>query len=316
MTGRGEILGRSIFDVFPDNPADPTATGVRRLRESFGRVLDRRAPDAMAVQKYDIPRPASQGEGFEERFWSPVNSPVLGPDGGVAYIIHRVEDVTDFVRLQEGWRERDRLTEELRVRAERMESEVFLRARDLDDANRRLRAAHEELAAIHESDRRRADESLRVSRERLELVLGSVELGLFYCDLPFAGLVWNDRCKEHFGLPPDAEVTIDLFYERIHPDDRERTREAIEGSIAGRVAFDTDYRTVAPDGRERWIRAIGRGFYAAGRDPDPVRRRDGGRDRAAACRGGVADGEGGGGGGEQGEGRLPLGPEPRACGPR
>ncbi len=196
----------------------------------------------------------------------PIN-PVLGPRGEVAYIIHRVEDVTDFVRLQEEWRERDRLTEELRVRTGRMESEVFLRARELDDANRRLRAAHEELSAIHESDRRRADESLRVSRERLELVLGSVELGLFYCDLPFDGLVWNDRCKEHFGLPPDAEVDIDLFYDRIHPDDRERTREAIERSIRERVGCDTDYRTVMPDGRVRWIRAIGRGFYAGGGTP-------------------------------------------------
>ena len=201
MTRRGDILGRGIFEVFPDNPDDPAATGVRNLRESFDRVIRTRQPDAMAVQKYDIRRPESEGDGFEERFWSPVNSPVLTPEGEVAHIIHRVEDVTDFVRLRERWRERDRLSDELRVRADRMESEVYLRSRELDDANRRLRAAHAELAAIHESDLRRADESLRVSRERLELVLGSVELGLFYCDLPFGTLVWNDRCKEHFGLP-------------------------------------------------------------------------------------------------------------------
>ena len=79
MTERGEILGRSIFDVFPDNPGDPTATGVLNLRESFGRVIRHHEPDAMAVQKYDIRRPGSEGDVFEERFWSPVNSPVLGP---------------------------------------------------------------------------------------------------------------------------------------------------------------------------------------------------------------------------------------------
>src|SRR5689334_21359249 len=61
MTRRAEILGRGIFDVFPDNPDDPTATGTRNLRASLERVLRDRVPDTMAVQKYDIRRPASEG---------------------------------------------------------------------------------------------------------------------------------------------------------------------------------------------------------------------------------------------------------------
>src|SRR5919204_6135313 len=95
MTRREEILGRGLFDVFPDNPDDPAASGVRNLADSLDRVLKNRRSDAMAVQKYDIRRPESEGGGFEERFWSPVNSPVLEPDGELAYIIHRVEDVTE-----------------------------------------------------------------------------------------------------------------------------------------------------------------------------------------------------------------------------
>ena len=54
MTKRDDILGRNIFDVFPDNPDDPEATGVANLRASLERVRDRRVPDTMAVQKYDI----------------------------------------------------------------------------------------------------------------------------------------------------------------------------------------------------------------------------------------------------------------------
>ncbi len=77
MTDRKAILGRGIFDVFPDNPADLTATGVSNLRASLERVLQFRRPDTMALQKYDIPRPASEGGGFEERYWRPLNSPVL-----------------------------------------------------------------------------------------------------------------------------------------------------------------------------------------------------------------------------------------------
>jgi PAS domain S-box-containing protein len=101
MTRREKILGRNLFDVFPDNPNDPTSSGVSNLSVSLKRVLEKRAPDAMAVQKYDIRRPESEGGGFEERYWSPVNSPVLGTKGEVVYIIHRVEDVTQRKRAEE-----------------------------------------------------------------------------------------------------------------------------------------------------------------------------------------------------------------------
>lgn len=104
-------------------------------------------------------------------------------------------------------------------------------------------------------------EALRVNRERLDLVLEAAELGLWYCDLPFNNLIWNDKCKEHFGLPPQSEVTIDTFYQQLHPDDRERTRTAIELSIQQHLAYDIDYRTVSATGQIRWIRAIGRAFY-------------------------------------------------------
>lgn len=101
MTQRETILGRRLFDVFPDNPDDPGATGVRNLSASLEPVLRDGVSDTMAVQKYDIRRPESEGDGFEERYWRPVNSPVFGPDGEITYIIHRVEDVTEFVRLKQ-----------------------------------------------------------------------------------------------------------------------------------------------------------------------------------------------------------------------
>jgi len=98
MTQRENILGRNLFEVFPDNPNDPHADGTQNLRASLNWVLQRRAADAMAIQKYDIRRPASEGGEFEERYWSPTNSPVLGPNGEVTFIIHEVEDVTAFIR--------------------------------------------------------------------------------------------------------------------------------------------------------------------------------------------------------------------------
>jgi len=149
MTRREDILHRNIFAVFPDNPDDPAATGVRNLRDSLERVVKSGQADTMAVQRYDIRRPDSEGEAFEERFWSPVNCPVHGPGGGVAYIIHRVEDVTDFVRLKQEGRERERVTEGLLARADQMESEIYLRSQQLGDANRQLRSANEDLERLY-----------------------------------------------------------------------------------------------------------------------------------------------------------------------
>src|ERR1044071_1410108 len=96
MTRREDIVGRGLFDVFPDNPADPAATGTRNLRASLDKVRASRAPHRMDVQKYDIRQPTAQGGEFEERYWSPVNSPVLNARGDIEYIVHQVEDVTDF----------------------------------------------------------------------------------------------------------------------------------------------------------------------------------------------------------------------------
>jgi signal transduction histidine kinase/CheY-like chemotaxis protein len=142
MTVRQDILGRGIFEVFPDNPDDLAATGTSNLRASLQRVLSLRTADAMAVQKYDIRRPEADGGGFEERYWSPVNSPVLAPDGEVTYIIHRVEDVTEFVRLRQQGAESRKLTDELRTHAARMEAEVFRRAQQIQEVNEQLRRAH------------------------------------------------------------------------------------------------------------------------------------------------------------------------------
>ena len=95
MTERARILGRHLFEIFPDNPNAGHADGVHNLRASLLRVMQTRAPDAMPIQKYDIRRP---GGAFEERFWRPLNWPILGDDGYVALIVHQVEDVTALVK--------------------------------------------------------------------------------------------------------------------------------------------------------------------------------------------------------------------------
>src|SRR6266542_1676134 len=150
-TKREEILGRALFEVFLDNPDDPSASGVANLRASLERVLSHRVADSMAVQKYDIRVPESAGGGFEERFWCPVNSPVFGADGKIQYLIHRIEDVTDFVHLQHPDDEQNELTAELRTHAVHMEAEIYARAQQLQATNERLHMANRFLDSIVEN---------------------------------------------------------------------------------------------------------------------------------------------------------------------
>lgn len=90
--GTDAIIGRGVFEAFPDPPDDPSATGTRNLRNSLETVLSTKAPHLMAVQRYDIQAPDHT---WEVRYWEPLNTPVLRPDGEVEYILHHVHDVTD-----------------------------------------------------------------------------------------------------------------------------------------------------------------------------------------------------------------------------
>ena len=83
----------------------------------------------MVTQKYDVRQPKDEGTGFEERFWSPANFPVLDEHGRVSYLIHRVADVTAFVRLEN-------LSLETQ---QRMERDLYLRTEEVERSNHLLR---------------------------------------------------------------------------------------------------------------------------------------------------------------------------------
>ncbi len=142
MTSCEQIIGRRLFDVFPDNPDDMGATGVSNLRASLERVIQEKRSDTMAVQKYDIQRPGSEGGGFEVRYWSPINTPVVVA-GRLTYIIHAVEDVTEFLR--EKGETAQQHSEELRTKDRQLEYEIYRRAQEIQEVNRQLRTLQAEL---------------------------------------------------------------------------------------------------------------------------------------------------------------------------
>jgi hypothetical protein len=231
LTRRAEILGRLFFEVFAENPGDPSAGAIGNARASFDRVLQSRAMDTMGLQRLDVRRPESEGGGFEVRYWSAVNSPVLDPDGSVAYIVHRVENVTEFVLLRQQGVEPSKLTGELGERALRMEAEIYSRSREAAEAGRKLTEANEELVRLQEKarlagllrERQRAELSLLQSEERYRALFASMTEGFALheilcdearkpCDLRY--LAVNPAFERHTGLQARdilGRTTLELF---------------------------------------------------------------------------------------------------------
>ncbi|MGC0318771.1 PP2C family protein-serine/threonine phosphatase [Kitasatospora acidiphila] len=129
---REDLVGRYLFDVFPNNPNDPAATGARNLEASLRRVIATGERDTMALQRYDVESLQRPGE-WEQRYWSPINAPVLDAEGRVVLLVHRVEEVTELLRA------RGRAAGD---RAWVLEAELYTRSRELQEVNERLRQAH------------------------------------------------------------------------------------------------------------------------------------------------------------------------------
>ena len=96
-TKREALIGRSLFEAFPDNPARPEADGAATFRASVERVIATGQADRMALQRYDL----RDAEGiWRERYWSPLNVPIFGSDSRVTAIVHHVEEATSRVLIE------------------------------------------------------------------------------------------------------------------------------------------------------------------------------------------------------------------------
>ncbi|PPK97307.1 serine phosphatase RsbU (regulator of sigma subunit) [Kineococcus xinjiangensis] len=133
-------VGRNLFDAFPGRPGDPASEGMRALRASLERARDSGLPDVMPITKYDIAMPDG---GYVERYWSPRNVPILDERGRVVLLLHRADDITEYVRDRDEARLEAARGSRLRERVTQVESDLFARTRDLESANVRLREAGE-----------------------------------------------------------------------------------------------------------------------------------------------------------------------------
>lgn len=98
-TTREDLVGKSVFAVFPGNPTDEVSKNIERTYYSFEQAVKTKKPHTMSNYRYDIPiRGTDQ---FEERYWTTTNTPILDDNGAVIYFIHSPADVTEIYKLRE-----------------------------------------------------------------------------------------------------------------------------------------------------------------------------------------------------------------------
>lgn len=232
MTTREQLTGKRLFDVFPDDPERPDPEAAARLLASLERVTREKRADVLGVEFYPIKRPESLGGGFEDRYWSIVHSPVPGPDGEVAFIIHRAEDVTEYLQSLP---DHESTRQAFASHTEMMEADIVLRSRELDDARRKL------------------EQSQVLLRMASELA----QLGAWTVELPDFDMTWSEGIYRIHEVPSGTPIDLEAAMSFYVPEHREAIRSAFQTCVEEGLPFDLELQIVNARGGRIWVRNIG-----------------------------------------------------------
>lgn len=98
---------------------------------------------------------------------------------------------------------------------------------------------------------------LREGERRLSLAATAANLGIWTRDHQ-TGEVWaSPEWRNLFGFSAREPVTIDSFFQRVHPEDRSMIEDSLFKNASPRRAYELEYRIVRPDGQRRWIASRG-----------------------------------------------------------
>jgi PAS domain S-box-containing protein len=108
------------------------------------------------------------------------------------------------------------------------------------------------------TDRKRAEEALQESEERLRCALDAAQMGTWEWDIATDRLKWSWHQYKLYGLAPDSfDGTPKALFQIIHPEDRVRVSVSIARAIKEGTELGVEYRITRPDGEVRWMTAKG-----------------------------------------------------------
>ncbi|NLS92541.1 MAG: PAS domain S-box protein [Planctomycetaceae bacterium] len=130
------------------------------------------------------------------------------------------------------------------------------------------RSVGEQLGRLFE--RRKAEQALRQSEERLRLALQGGRMGTWEWQMDTGQVIWSPELAEIHGLRPGTfEGTLEAMQRRTHPEDRDRVTAAVEQALGEGGDWHVEYRIIRPDGSIQWLESRG----AVHTEPDGQARR-------------------------------------------
>ena len=117
------------------------------------------------------------------------------------------------------------------------------------------------------SQRRRAEEAVRASQERLGLALEAASMGYWDWDIPSGETVWSPQLEMLFGFVPGSLDSAEAFTDRVHPQDRQTVQGWVEAATSGGPPGELKFRVIWPDGQVRWMQARARVYRDGGGRP-------------------------------------------------
>ncbi len=194
-----DILGKSIFDFFPENKLKspkPTNDLLKSLRE----VTSSKKPHKMPVQKYVV-----GGEGnnnTEKRYFECENIPLLSECGKLEHIVFTAKDITE---------------KEMAMRQLKSDGEKLLAAQQI------------------------------------------AKIGYWKFDIVKDKLFWSEEIYKILGInKDDVKLSYELFFDAIHPDDKETFAKVRSAAYSGEREMDLEFRILQVDGSQKWVREIGK----------------------------------------------------------
>jgi PAS domain S-box-containing protein len=302
----GEIVGRSVFDVYHDNPGiisnvrsalageevtAPVDVVDRAYETYYAPVRDRRGNVTgvfgVAVDVSRRKHSEAQLRATKDRFRALIETTSdwvweSDADGVYTYVGPKVKDLLGYEpdeligkthfdlmppdlapRMRESFRtiaaERAPFAGLVKTILHKDGRELILETSGVpvfDDLG--------ELIAYRGIDRditsrRRAEEALRASEERLNLAIIAANMGTWDWDIETNEVTWSEKVESLFGLDPGGfEGTFGHYMSLIHPDDRDHVQFAINASLEGRTSpFRVLHRVTLPSGDTRFLEAIG-----------------------------------------------------------